>query len=172
MALSVTAGGPATSAQFNALVPTYLLQTADQPLATTTFTNHNMFSGLTINAGETWEIYFQLSHNSADVGNDIKVRLESTGTVALDSYRAIISTGLTATSSADVAGNFQSRAMTDSVSGGSTTSATVFALWTERFTISGGASGGTWGVEWAQAAAITGSTTVKAGSFLIARRVA
>lgn len=170
MAITVVANTPATAAAFNNLVPTYYRQASDQALATTTFTDHNTFTALAVAANTTWEVYFQLSHNSADAGNDIKVRLESTGTVTLDTYRGIVATGLTSTG-IDGTVNSQSRALTDSVSGGSTISATTLALWTERFILLGGASGGTWGVEWAQSTATSGSTTVKAGSYLIMRRL-
>lgn len=172
MALTVTANTPATAAAFNKLVPTYYRQSADQALATTTFTDHNTFTAIAVAANTTWEVYFQLAHTAADIADDIKVRLEATGTVTLDTHRGIIGEGLTATSAVDVAGNFQGRALTDSVSGGSTTSATSLALWTERFVILGGASGGTFGVEWAQSSATSGSTTVKAGSYLIMRQLA
>lgn len=171
MTLEVVAGTAATAQAFNNLVPVYMRQASDQALATTTFTDHNTFAAIPMLVGETWEVFLRLAHNSADAGNDIKVRWESTGGVALVGYRHITSPGLTATSSADVAGNFQARALTDSVSGGSTTSASVFASWCEHLVLECSGTNGTYGVEWAQAAATSGSTTVKAGSILVARRL-
>ncbi len=171
MAITVTANTPATAAAFNNLVPTAYFQGSDQALSTTTFTAHNTFTAIPIVVGQYWEVEVHLANKAADVGNDIKVRWSATGGVALGTYRHILSPGVTATSSADVAGNFQARALTDSVSGGSTTSATVFSSWTERFVVTAVGSNGNLGLEWAQAAAISGSTTVLAGSFLIMRRL-
>lgn len=161
----------------NAFVPTYYRQTADQSLATTTFTNHNLWTGLTFNANELWHVEMVMVHTAADVADDIKVRLESTGTVTIDGYRAILSESLVSASSAgtntalDTTVNWQGRLLTDSVSGGSTLSTTSFAVWRETFVLNGGVSGGTWGVEWAQSSATSGNTTVKAGSYLIMHRL-
>jgi hypothetical protein len=175
--MSFTAGTRLTASMLNALVPRYLRQASDQALATTTYTTHNTFAAISVAAGETWEVKVFVFHNSADVGNDIKVRWAVTGGVTLDTMRAISGPGLAGTgtpgagTAVDVSGNFQGRATTDSVSGGSTTSASVYAFWSESFVVTA-TTAGTFGMEWAQQAAVTGSTTTKAGSYLVMLRIA
>lgn len=171
MSLTVSAGQRLTASMLNAFVPLYLTQASDQALATTTFTGHNLFTAVPISVGTTWFVDCYLAHNSADAGNDIKVRWAVTGGAAIVGYRHIVSLGLSSTG-VDGTTNVQARGLTDSVSGGSSTSGTVFASWRESFMITASGTDGTYGLEWAQASAVTGVTTVKAGSFLIARRVA
>lgn len=164
------AGERITASTLNALVPKYLRQSSDQSLSTTTFTNHNTFAAISFGASETWAVVMNLFHNSANAGNDIKTTWTVSGGLTLASYRAIVSPGLTATSTADVAGNFQGRATGDSVSHGSTTSASVFGVVHEEFVVVC-TTAGTLTLQWAQASATSGATTTLAGSYLTAHRL-
>lgn len=186
MALPVTAGRPATYQQFNALVPTYMRQASDQALATTTSTNHNTFAAIPVLVGEVWHVTVLMQTDTANAGNDIKVRWQMTGGVAFSSRRFISAPGLNmaqpviggATIAAgsggpvEVAGHWQARADTDSVSGGASTDASIASFWREEFVLSGVGTDGTYTLQWAQSTATSGVTTVRAGSFLIARRLA
>lgn len=170
MALTVTAGTPATATQYNALIPRYLLQGSDQTLNTTTFTDSNTFTAITIGAGEIWEFTINLVVGDSTTASNLKTRLEATGTVSTG-YRHIIGMGVSSTTANDAPNiDVQARTQASSVSHGVTNSASVFATIQEKFLVDGGISGGTVGLEWACVAA-SGNVTVKAGSHLIGHRV-
>lgn len=170
MALTVTANTPATATQYNALIPRYMLQGSDQTLNTTTFTDHNTFTAISIGANEIWEFTINLVIGDSTAASDLKTRLEVTSTVTTG-YRHIIGMGVTATAANDTSNiDVQARTTTSSVSHGVTASSSVFATMQQKFLVDGGISGGTFGLEWACVAA-SGNVTVKAGSHLIGHRV-
>ncbi len=169
MSLTVVAGTPATAAQYNALIPKFLLQGSDQTLNTTTFTNHSTFAAISIPANESWELCFNLVILSSTAASDLKIQWTSTGTVAFG-YRHLQGMGVTATSSADTANvNLEARLSGDNVSYGVTASATVGASLQEKFIVGGGVSGGTITLQWGCVAA-SGNVTVKAGSHMMGHR--
>lgn len=173
MTLTVTAGSPATAAQYNALIPLYVPQSSSQALATTTYTAHNAFNALAFGVGETWAVRVNLWLDSATDGNDAKVRWATTGGLSLFGRRFIWAPDLSVTvSPINVTMNAQVRATTDSVSGGVGTSTTNGTAWVEEFIVQTVGTAGTLTMEWAQNAAVSGTTTMRSGSFLIAHRVA
>ncbi|MDP9144332.1 MAG: hypothetical protein M3N43_06495 [Actinomycetota bacterium] len=170
MSLTVTADTPATASQFNSLIPYFAQQSSDQTLNTTTFTDHVTFTAITVGAGETWEYTINLVIGDSTVASGLRTRLEVTGTVTTG-YRHILGMGATATTAND-ATNFdgQARNTTTTVTHGVTASASVYATVQEKFLVIGGASGGTFGLEWS-CAAMSGNVTVKAGGHIIGHRV-
>lgn len=170
MALPVTSNTPATAAQYNALIPKYLRQTADQTLNTTSMTAHNTWASIAVGAGEVWEFCFNSIIASSTAASDVKTDLDVTGTVTTD-WRHIISPGVTATASNDIGNvNVQARATTDDVSHGGITSGTVGGTLQEKVMVDGGVSGGTITYRWACVAA-SGNCVLKAGGHMIAHRV-
>jgi hypothetical protein len=166
------AGDKLTAADLNALVPRYYKQTSDQSLSTTTFTAHNTFASISVGANETWEVVCRLAATSAHADNDVKTDWAVTGSVGFDTYRHITAPGTSGTGAADTSAENAARERNSSTAHGVTTSATVLSSIVERFVVTGGGSGGTFTLRWAQSTAFSGSTTVLAGSHLIMRRIA
>lgn len=171
MALEVVAGQPATSAQFNALVPKYLRQASDQALATTTLTNHNTFAAIAFGAGETWHVVACIHYDCATASNGYKSLWTMTGGLSFQSRRALVGLGPSETTASGALGNFQMRDNSGTVGHGGTTSTGTAALSREEFIVAT-TTAGTLTLQWAQQAATSGVTTVRAGSFLVAHRLA
>lgn len=171
MALTVTAGTPATATQYNALIPKYLVQGSDQTATTTTSANHNTFVGITIGAGETWafDVYMDVDGPTA---GDVKTSWVVTGTATLDTRRHTLGMATTNTADANVqtVTGLQARSGAAVSYGTAPENGSVRGSIQEHMVFSGGASGGTITMQWAQATA-SGTTTMRAGSYLIGHRV-
>lgn len=169
MALTVTAGNPATAAQYNALIPYYLAQGSDQALSTTTFTDHNTFAAIPFAASQTWHCVCVMSVLTANVGNDIKHKWNVTGGATIAKVFSI-GPGPTTTVLGD--GTFYGLAYPSGsqASTGALTDATYGATTRFEFIVVTTTSG-TVTLQWAQNAAVSGSTTVKLGSFFVAHRL-
>lgn len=174
MALGVTAGQPATAAQYNALVPFYLPQASDQTITnSTTLTNHNTFASIAVAAGTIWEVYVAYDLGATNLTGHFKSQWVVTGTVTVG--RRIIraaATGSTVASDWTSVNSSRDNAA-GTVAFGVDDASTVRTSAEERVIFSGGASGGTYTLQWAQNAAggVGQSTTMYAGSYLIARRL-
>lgn len=170
MALTVTAGNPATAAQYNALIPTYLLQGSDQALATTTFTNHNTFAAIPFAADTTYHCTCVMSTYAAVATDDIKAQWLVTGGSAI-SQIAQISQGTDAVSIGTT--TFSGLVFTSgtTTSAGCHTSATYGGLLRFEFIVVTTGAAGTVTLQWAQNLATSGTTTVEGGSFFVAHRL-
>lgn len=173
MALTVTAGGAATAAQYNALIPKYYFQGSDQALATTTLTNHNTFAAIPVADGETWVVEVHLLLTAAADNNDCKVAWAVTGGVAFAARRWSLSmaTAAAGVDPVNVAMQTRARTFNTSVDGGVGTSGSNISVWHEGFVVSASGSAGTFTMQWAQQAATSGTTTMVTGSYLVAHRV-
>lgn len=170
MTLGVSAGDRATADQYNALVPLFLRQASDQTISDATATDHNTFAGISIGAGETWQVDVYLDVNGNET-SDIRILWASTGTV-VGGNRHMKAMGTDATQAGTAESiNTQCRAFTSSTASGVTDHSSNRGSMEEHFLVDGGASGGTITMRWSQNSASGGSATIYAGSWLVARRL-
>ncbi len=173
MALTVTAGGAATAAQYNALIPLSLVQGSDQAFAAnTTYADHNTFNGTNLQfaVGTTWIVEVHLAVQSTLETGDAKLQWVATGGSAV-TRRFHLGPALATTAANDTTMRCSSRSLTASVPYGVDDDGTTFSYISERLVVVTTVSSGTLALQVAQNAAF-GTTTFLTGSYLIAHRVA
>ncbi len=153
-------------------VQKYIRKTVDESVtSSTTFQNDNDFAAIAFAAGTTWECELNLAITADNAGH-AKGQWVVTGDTVIPQYRFINALAVPATvvtSSGGPAG-VQCRLQGDSVGYGVESTSTVSGA-REKFIVSGGAGGGTLTFQWAQRVSNGTATTVKAGSFFVARRL-
>lgn len=168
MALTVTAGTPATATQYNALIPKYGAQASDVAMSTTP-ANPAAFTGITIAANETWvfEVFYAYGNFSVAT-NNMQTSWSSTGTVT---GGKLFTSGAAAGSGSvtDTNVHVLARSFTTSTSFSGTTNATTsLGAGRQVFVVDGGASGGTITLAVVMSA---GTGTFYTGSIYIAHRI-
>ncbi len=171
MAITVTAGQILTADNINAFVPKYIEKSADESVTSSIAQqNDNDFAAISFGAGETWvcELYLTVT---GDPAGDIATSWTSTGGVT-QGRRFVVGMGLSGTDNNDSAfSNIASRASTGVANYGLTTSTTLRGGLRETFTVTT-TTAGTITLTWAQRVSSVTASTILAGSFFIAHRVA
>lgn len=155
-----------------ALVPVPIIKTAAESRTTATFADDATFAGITFAHPQVWEVELRLDV-TGPTGADIKVQWvvpAVTGFAGFTRWCSGPAAATTATSDTSVVSS--ARDGTDLVTYGTTADATVRTAILERFLIDTRLAVDTVAItlQWAQATA-TGTTTIRAGSYMVGRRL-
>lgn len=181
MTYSFVAGNVLTAAQLNALAPVYVLKQAAETVTNSAVLQNDDELLVVLAANKVYKITLNLVFGCSVNTADIQIAWNATGTLTHSGSRtcrgpSVATTDQGATAAAAVTvGVLRSsggHALSTAVSYGSNGTQNTSAV-EEALVISGGASGGTLTLQWAQnAAALATTTTVVAGSYLIAEVIA
>jgi hypothetical protein len=169
-----------TAAKLNARLPIYVPKSVAETVTSSTTLQDDDELVVTLSAGRSYDIELVLAVTTGTTGADVKLAWATTGTVTQTSTRACFGPGRftkdAAAETSNTASPYDSgmvRAsrhnLTTSVAYG-TDGSTASAI-LEKFTVSGGVSGGTLRLQWAQNVSSATATTVSTSSYLRATPV-
>lgn len=178
---SFASGAVLTAAQLNALAPTYVLKQATETVTNSAALQNDDELLVALSAGKTYLIKVSLIVGTSVATSDFKCAYTTSGTLSHVGSRSChgpsISTtdqgaSAAAATTVGVVRHSGGHGLGTAVSYGNDGAANTSAI-DEEFVISGGASGGTLTLQWAQNTA-AGATTasVIAGSYMIAQVIA
>lgn len=173
MAISFSAGQLLTAAQMNLLCPVYVAKTADQSVTNSATDVNDNDIAIPLNAGQIVEVVLTLGVLATTKVPGIRVAWTAGGTLTVLDRSGSAPASPIGTGVANGAGapqqSFQFIALTDVTYGVDSSLATRIE---ERLIIATGVSGGTLQLKWSQSAATAATTTtIKAGSYAVARYV-
>lgn len=174
-------GGVWIPTDLTGLEPVPIIKSAPESRTTTTFADDATFAAIFLRA-QVWEVELRLDV-TGPTGGDIKVQWTlpdldgvaggvQNGLVGIGFVRWCSGPALAATATSDTSVVCSTRDYDQSVSYGTDTSTTVRTAIVERLLIDTRAANELSGItlQWAQAAA-SGTTTIRAGSYMVGRRL-